>query len=566
MNLDCLSGRIVLLFIGVAKLFIVGVFWFWMKEEVLRVIRERGLLLERGVLELLDSFKDAKLAKEFLVNIERISGEKMITMNLLNRNVEFVNSVVKKLPGEEKSLIEKTFIKLGFSLEVHRESKVVGSELWEKEGDNRLDKERENKGLGYKVFYADTKPDKKLEVRDFVGHFRARYRILQRILMGRSDIQGNLVSINKISGERQSLSIIAIVTEKRITKNKNLIIKFEDLTGEISGIVKFDNVELFEVASELQLDDIVAVKASGNKDMVFVHDIFFPDSFLYEKTRFKEDINIAFLSDIHCGSDGHLGKEFERFLEWINGDEEAAKKLRYIFIVGDNVDGVGVFPGQEKLLSLKSMGAQYSLLANYLRRIPDNITIFMCPGQHDATRVAEPQPLIDRKYAEELYDLENLVLVTNPCMVKLIEGESEFKVLMYHGASIHSFINNIKDLREMKAHRCPAKAVRYMLKRRHLAPSHGDVVYIPNNKEDPLIIKEVPDILCIGEVHRLDVENYNGVLIITGSCWQAQTEFEEKVGNIPDPCKVSIFNLKTGGLRVFDFSDGARVGKIGGDE
>ena len=126
---------------------------------------------------------------------------------------------------------------------------------------------------------------------------------------------------------------------------------------------------------------------------------------------------------------------------------------------------------------------------------------------------------------------------------------------MYHGASIQSFINEIKELRVMKAHKTPAKAVRHMLKRRHLAPSHADVVYIPNADKDPMVIGEVPDVLCTGEVHRLDIENYNGTLIITGSCWQAQAPFEEKIGNIPDPCKVPVLNLKSRELKIFDFTD-----------
>jgi len=105
----------------------------------------------------------------------------------------------------------------------------------------------------------------------------------------------------------------------------------------------------------------------------------------------------------------------------------------------------------------------------------------------------------------------------------------------------------------MKAHQCPAKAVKHMLKRRHLAPAHSSVVYVPNAERDPLVISEVPNILCTGEVHRLDIERHNGVLIITGSCWQSQTDFEEKIGNIPDPCKVPIFNLKTGEIKILDF-------------
>ncbi len=237
------------------------------------------------------------------------------------------------------------------------------------------------------------------------------------------------------------------------------------------------------------------------------------------------------------------------------------QKVKYIFFSGDNVDGIGIFPGQEALLNLKSMKEQYELLASYLNKIPKGVTMFMCPGQHDAARVAEPQPAVSKRYAPQLYDIENLVLVTNPCLIKLLEGNKEFKILMYHGASMHSFINEIKELRELKAHKCPAKAVRHMLKRRHLAPSHGDVVYIPNWEKDPLVIHEVPDVLCTGEVHRLDIETYNGSLIITGSCWQGKTEFEEKIGNEPDPCKVPVMNLKTRELKIYDFSDEEEVEK-----
>jgi DNA polymerase II small subunit len=111
----------------------------------------------------------------------------------------------------------------------------------------------------------------------------------------------------------------------------------------------------------------------------------------------------------------------------------------------------------------------------------------------------------------------------------------------------------------MKAHRTPARAVRHMLKRRHLAPTHSEVNYIPNKESDPLVIQEVPDVLCTGEVHRLDIENYNGIIIITGGCWQSQTDFEEKIGNIPDPAKVPILNLKTRELRILDFSSEEEV-------
>ena len=332
------------------------------------------------------------------------------------------------------------------------------------------------------------------------------------------------------------------------------MLKIEDLTGEINVIIRKDS-DCFKDSSEILLDDVISLRGSGNNEFVFAFEINFPDSLKEQKVSFDQDICVAFLSDIHVGSNKHLGEEFSKFLEWLNNDKELAPKIKYLFFIGDNVDGVGVFPGQEKLLKLKSLKEQYDLLAKYLLKIPKEITMFMCPGQHDSSRVAEPQPIIDNYYGEELHKISNLILVPNPSMIKLSEGEKEFKILMYHGASIHNFINEIEELRIMKAHKCPAKAVKYMLKKRNLAPTHSLVSYIPNKNKDPLVISETPDVLCTGEVHRLDIERYKGTLILTGSCWQSQTDFEEKVGNIPDPCKVPVLNLKSGELKILDFSE-----------
>ena len=513
-----------------------------MNEDILKLVKEKGLLLDKSIFDLLGSFEDLNIARSFLENLEKISGQKMITCSVLTRRVGYMQKIVKEIPGEMRSLVEKTFINLGIQLEITRETKV-------------LDKNIEDSSISYQVCYSDKGPNDKIEVADFVGHFRSRYQQLQRILMQRPGLT-NLTSINKLSGNRQGVSIIAIVSEKRVTPNKNLIVKMEDLTGAISVLFKAGS-DCYSKAAELQLDDVVAVKASGNNDFLYGQDIIFPDSFVLEKTSFAEDACVAFISDVHAGSIKHLGKEFEGFLTWINSGDPMADKIKFIFFVGDNVDGVGVFPGQERLLALKSLKEQYALLASYLERIPKRITMFMCPGQHDSVRVAEPQPIIDNYYGEKLYQIPNLVLVSNPCLIKLKEKEKDFKILMYHGASIHAFINEVEELRVMKAHRCPAKAVKHMLKRRHLAPSHGvspSIVYVPNKDNDALVIQEVPDVLCTGEVHRLDIENYNGTLIITGSCWQAQTEFEEKVGNVPDPCKIPVLNLKTRELKILDFT------------
>ena len=522
-----------------------------MNEEILKIIKEKGILLEKEVFDLINNLSNARAAGEFLELLERFSGQKYITKSVLNKNFSFVKNFVNNLPGQDKLSVENFIVKFGLSVEITKEATVVDNKS---EASIQRSEKENNSEQKYKVFYSNTKNDKKLEVSDFVGNFRARYQQIQRILMQRPDLN-NLVSINKIGNERKNYHIIGIVSEKRVTKNKNIIIKFEDLTGEISVLVKADKNEAYHKAQELLLDDIVAIKASGNRDILFAYNIYFPDSFLTEKMRFDEETCVAFLSDVHAGGAKHLQKSFENFLYWINSEDKTAKKVEYVLFSGDNVDGVGIFPGQESVLKLKNMREQYDLLTSYLKRIPKHITIFMCPGQHDAVRVAEPQPIISRRYAESLYGIENLVLVSNPSLIKILEGEKEFKILMYHGDSIHTFIHEIPELRELKAQKTPAKAVCHMLKRRHLFPTHSEAVYIPNAEKDNLVISEVPDLVCTGEVHRVDVENYNGTLIITGSCWQGQTAFEEKVGNIPDPCKVPVLNLKTRELKIMYFGD-----------
>ena len=511
-----------------------------MNSDVIELIKQKGVLLEKDLFDALASLRDPFIVEQLIDNFTAASGQRFITKAVLLKNLDSVQNLLKSSNGNVKPVLINVLVKLGIQIEVQIDS-GEGAKL-----------EAEKSRQDYKIYYAKTTCDKKIDVQDFVGHFRARYRELQSILMQRSGVD-NLISINKLSGTRQQFTLIGMVSEKRVTKNKNLMVTVEDLTGKITVLFKAQS-EMFRVADELQLDEVVAIRCSGNNELVIGHEIFFPEAVVVQKTKFDEDCCLAFISDIHVGSQKFLREEFEQFICWLNNGHELAQKIKYIFIVGDSVDGIGVFPGQERLLEIKTLKGQYDAFAEYLKRVPERITVFMCPGQHDASRVAEPQPIVDRCYAGALYEIPNLVLVSNPCFVKLLEKEKEFKVQMYHGASIHSFINNIEELRLIKAHKSPAKAVKHMLKRRHLAPTHSSVVYVPNAEKDPLVISETPDILCTGEVHRLDIERHNGVLIITGSCWQAQTEFEEKIGNIPDPCKVPVFNIKTHELRILDFT------------
>ena len=519
-----------------------------MQNNILKIFVEKGFLLDKEMLDFLNELNDKEVANEILNKIAIASQKKVITKSLVNDNMEKIKPLLFELDGEKKKLVDKYFVNVKISVEVKKERTIESKD------------EIKNENGFVKVLSSPMIASQKLEVKDFVKYFRSRYNFIKSLLQGRSELD-NLVSIDKINNNG-NFSIIGIVNSKSVTKNKNIILEVEDLTGKVKLLITQNKELTYNKSKEILLDDVIGFKCSGSRDFLFVNDFFYPDSYLPEKKKTKEEVYALFISDIHVGSKNFLNENFNRFVEWLNGkdcDEKQKKvleKIKYLFVVGDTIDGVGVYPGQEKDLAIKDIREQYKILADFYKRIPKRISIIQCAGQHDAVRVAEPQPPVNTDFAEPLHELSNLYIVSNPSYVEIESNEKEegIKVLMYHGASMHGIINEIEELRLSNAHASPAKVIKHMLLRRHLAPTHGATTYIPGS-EDSMMIKEVPDIITTGDLHKPDIDTYNNVLIVANSCWQSMTAFEEKVGNEPDPCKAIILNLKTREIKLLDFSD-----------
>jgi len=519
-----------------------------MKPEIIKFCMERGILLDKEAGEMLSELSE-EAARKIIEKIST-SKEKIITKSFFSKNFESFK--------ESGDFFEKLKINLGVSVEIFREIAKKQEESPVKP-ENAGIKQRGN----VKVLYSSSNPTRKLLVDDFVKYFRNRFSAIKGMLQQRSELEG-LVSINKLgnNNQRQGVSVIGLVFSKRITKNKNILLELEDLTGKISVLVNQNKPELYEKARDVVVDSVIGVKGAGNREFIFANDLFYPEAILPERTTYSQDESVAFTSDAHVGSKMFLEKNFLRFINWLNGnlgDEKQRKealKIKYLFLTGDNVDGVGVYPGQENLLKIVDIKKQYEKLAEHLSMIRKDVTIIICPGQHDAVRVAEPQPMIDKEFGYALHELDNVLLVSNPAFVEITpDGKDGVKILMYHGASMSLVINEVESLRAGKAHDSPAKVVRYLLKTRHLAPIHSSVTYIPNEKDDELVIREVPDVITTADLHRPEVDVSNNVLIVCSSCWQSITPFEEKVGNHPDPCKVPILNLKTRQIKIMDFSE-----------
>jgi DNA polymerase II small subunit len=403
---------------------------------------------------------------------------------------------------------------------------------------------------------------KKYEVKDFTKIFVSRYKFIEGILRNRQELT-NILSINKIldKKERETVSLIGIVSEINQTRAGNIILNLEDLTGQIKILIRKDKTELYKYAKDIVFDEVIGITGVSGKDIVFAENIIWPEIPADRKLKkYSEEIYALFLSDIHVGSTNFLTDEFNKFLNWINGEvgntqqKEIAKKVKYIFIAGDIVDGVGIYPNQDKELTIKDIYQQYQVVSDLLKKIPLHIQIIICPGNHDSLILAEPQPVFNIKYVQPLLQLPNVTLVNNPALINVCRTDnfSGFDVLLYHGYSFDYYVNNVDSLRSSGGYNRADLIMKFLLKKRHLAPSFTSTPYFPT-PEDFLLIKKIPDFFITGHIHYAIAANHRNVTMISGSCWQSKTSFQEKVGHEPQPARVPIVNLKTREIKILKF-------------
>lgn len=517
-------------------------------KKILEFCLEKGLLLDEEVLKLFNETTDLDSVKLIIEKIKHHTQKRIITKNVF-ADKEQMRQFFLSLPEENQRRLEKLKFKLGVSIEISKE--LVSERIRKDEPDVKLKDD-----FNVKIISMPPSFGRKIEVQDFIKYFRTRFSEMKNILQEHSELD-NLISINKIYGNRQGISLIGIVSDKRITKNKNIMFEIEDLTGKIRVMVNQNKPELYEKAEEVALDSVIGFKGSGNREILFVNEIVFPDSAIVERKNSSVDEYALFIGDLHFGSKLFLEKSFLKFIDYLNGKVNNApevEKIKYLFIVGDLVTGVGNYPNQERDLKIVNLEEQFSAIAELLSKIKRDIKIIISPGNHDGVRLMEPQPLLDEKYAWPLYNLKNVILTSNPAKVNIGAKKdfSGFDVLTYHGFSFPFYANNVSRLAKKKAMNCPEEIMKYLLKNRHLSPTHASAQHFPS-EEDALMIKKVPDIFVAGHSHKSGVSYYNNILVISTSCWEAMSPYQEKFGNKPDHCKVPMFNLKTRAIKILDF-------------
>ncbi|MEK6967968.1 MAG: DNA-directed DNA polymerase II small subunit [Nanoarchaeota archaeon] len=424
--------------------------------------------------------------------------------------------------------------------------------------------QQEEKNSNVKVVFSYDRPPIKRTPKDFVSLFSKRFYQLERILKARPELK-NIVSIGRLNlnGAKEAVCIIGMVMEKQITKNGNVAMTLEDPTGTVKIIVTKKRPVLYKQAKDTVLDSVIGLIGSTAERVIFANTIMWPEVPTDNQlTKSPESGFAAIISDIHVGSTKFMPEEFDRFIKWLNGEtgsaaqRELAKQVKYLFIVGDIVDGVGVYPDQKKELAITDIYEQYAEAARLLSKIPKKIRMIICPGNHDAMRLSEPQPPFIEDFCKVLREsLPHAIFVSNPSLVNIDESEN-FKgidVLLYHGYSFDYYVAEVSSIRVDGGYDRADLIMKFLLQQRHLAPSYNSTLHIPDAQKDYLVIEKVPDVFASGHIHKTSVSTYRNVTLICGSCWQGKTSFQEKMGHNPEPARVPLINLRTREVKVLKF-------------
>lgn len=375
------------------------------------------------------------------------------------------------------------------------------------------------------------------ELTNLITYFNNRYEKISNILSKRPELKISQ-KIADITKDNKNIAIIGMIKDIRNTKNNHKIIEIEDDTGEISVLFHKDNNSLFADSEKLVKDEIIGLLAENKGNLIIGSQIIHPG--VQRIPNKNMDFTAVFTSDIHIGSLTFLEDAFLNFIEWINGDfgneeqRKIANDVKYLVIAGDIVDGIGVYPNQEKELAIKDITSQYDEAAKLLGKIRGDVKIIIGPGNHDASRVAEPQPAVPEKYAKSLYELKNVEFISNPGVVSL-DG---INALIYHGRGFDDMAMTVKGL----SHEKNDLIMEELLKKRHLAPIYGERTPLASELEDHLVIENVPDIFHTGHVHINTYKKFNGVHMINSGTFQSQTEFQKIYNIVPTCAEVSILH------------------------
>jgi DNA polymerase II small subunit len=383
--------------------------------------------------------------------------------------------------------------------------------------------------------------------------FTSRYRQLAPMVRSRLGPE-NLRSVRDLRPAEVVQTVVGMVREVRTTsKRHHTIVTLDDETGSVEVLVPHGSP-----ASRFTFlpDEVVGLKLrwTGSRDRL-------PSAVAVERPevpvsrtsgRTSRPRRVVLLSDLHVGSKTFLAYDWEALVEFLDERGPApdlARSIDTVVIAGDLVDGIGVYPKQERDIAIPDVVEQYAEVGRKLSALPDRLTIVAVPGNHDAVSPAEPQPALPPGLARSLG--ENVRLLANPSTFSL----GGTLVTAYHGRGFDDLIPAIPGASYAR----PTEVMRRMLQMRHLAPIYGSRTPLAPTDRDGLVIDPVPDILVTGHLHTYGVDRYRDVLLVNASAWQGETDYQRMRNIVPHPSQATVVDLQNLGYATVDCTGGKAV-------
>lgn len=379
------------------------------------------------------------------------------------------------------------------------------------------------------------------------GLLRSRFQQLARVLKRRSDLSSlrPAAEIPQIRGEAAVIGMVRDVQET--PRQKMLILTLEDESGQVRVLIPRDH----PAARETYLpDEVLGVRLFCPKEpgkIPIARAVLRPDVPVARiASRAPRPSKTLFLSDLHLGSKGFLTDAWNELMGFVRGEGPhgaVAERLEHVVIAGDLVDGIGIYPNQERDLAIADVVEQYAELARRLKELPSHLNIVAVPGNHDAVCPAEPQPSLPPELSKDLPP--NVHVVANPSVFAL-EG---VLVEAYHGRSFDDLIPQLPKM----SYEQPIPVMKRMLAMRHLCPTYGLKTPLASLPRDGLVVDPLPDIFVTGHTHTFGAEWWRGVLLLNASTWQGETDYQRMRNIRPVPGRATVVDLSQGAVTAVDF-------------
>lgn len=380
--------------------------------------------------------------------------------------------------------------------------------------------------------------------------FASRFEKLARFLRSRPELSGvrPVVEVRKAEGRA---TVIGMVREVRSTVgHKHLVLTLEDESGALEVLVPRESD-----AARVPFvpDEVVGLtlQLPRERDRIpRVGSVVRPEvPIRRDPRRGPGGTRVLFLSDLHIGSKSFLREEWAGLVEFLHGRgplAPLAQEIRHVVIAGDLVDGIGIYPNQERDLAIGDVFEQYAELGRRLAELPSRLEVVLLPGNHDAVCPAEPQPALPDEIRSTLP--HGVHSVSNPSTFAL-DG---VVIEAYHGRSFDDLIPAIPGASYAR----PTEVMKRMLAMRHLAPIYGGRTPLAPLPRDGLVIDTAPDILVTGHAHTYGVDQYRGVLLLNASTWQAETDYQKMRNISPVPAHAAVVELGDRSVTTLDFTGG----------